>query len=80
MTTAVKSIRLNADEMKLLETAAQFYGMSVPKFLKFSAKKQAEDALDVAIAEKILSEDNSRISWDEFANEFLSKKNDSLPS
>jgi uncharacterized protein (DUF1778 family) len=74
MITAVKSVRLNADEMKLFENAAKFYGMSVPKFLKFSAKKQAEDVLDVAIAERILREDDSRITWREFEREFLKKR------
>ena len=74
MTTAVKSVRLNEKELKLLEEAAKFYDMSVSKFLKFSAKRQAEDALDIAIAEEILAKDKSRISWNKFAGEFLTGK------
>jgi uncharacterized protein (DUF1778 family) len=51
MSTAVISIRLNDEDQKLLRQAAKFHGMSIPKYTKWVARREAEDAVDIAIAD-----------------------------
>jgi uncharacterized protein (DUF1778 family) len=75
MDTIVTSVRLNNSEQELFGKAAKFYGVSIPKFLKFAARREAENAIDIAIADKahIEYEKNptNTVGWDEFADEFL---------
>jgi len=75
MNSTVTSIRLNQSEAKLLGKAAKFYGLSIPKFIKLAARHEAEDAIDIAIADeahkRYEADPSSAISWDEFKKEFL---------
>jgi uncharacterized protein (DUF1778 family) len=51
MSTSVVSLRLNGEENSLLSRAASFHGLSVAKYIKNSAKRLAEDEIDLVIAE-----------------------------
>jgi uncharacterized protein (DUF1778 family) len=51
MSTAVISIRLNSEDQAILGKAAKFHGMSLPKYTKWAARRDAEDAIDLAIAD-----------------------------
>jgi len=71
----VTSVRLNREEVELFGEAARFYGISIPQFIKLAAQREAEDVLDISIADKAHKayENNPMdvVTWDEFADEFI---------
>ena len=77
MNTAVISMRLNDSEQRLFGKAAKFYGVSVPKFIKSVARREAEDAIDIAMAAeayaRYLKDPSSFKKWEDIEAEFLPK-------
>jgi uncharacterized protein (DUF1778 family) len=72
MSTSVISLRLNGDESSLLSRAANFHGLSVAKYIKRSAKRLAEDEIDLAIAEDA-NKSGAMRSFDNIKREYLGR-------